>query len=155
MLELHGYFEFDQSQDDPFLYPLLFRDGSPFMDLRGIMLSLGLLFDSSSSTKKFNYGIVNRFIHRMYDLLVISPTYSTQNPFLGHNPFNVWIEVLVFGHLIIIIIYEYYMKMKSTVKTSILIETRIELIGRKIDFYLWIPSNMQYLQKWSVRFRIN
>ncbi len=33
------------------------------------------------------------------------------------------------------------MKMKSTVKTSILIETRIELRGRKID--LWVVQDLQ------------
>nr|YP_009250929.1 maturase K [Geranium incanum]AMY95940.1 maturase K [Geranium incanum] len=94
MLELHGYFEFAQSQDDPFLYPLLFRES-----IYGLARDHAFtrapfcLFDSSFSTNKFNYGLVKRFIHRMYDPLVICPTYSTQNPLLGHNS-NVYSQMI-------------------------------------------------------------
>ena len=93
MPELHGYFEFDQSRQDPFLYPLLFRE-SIYGFARDHALNSSPFYNSSL-TNKLSSVLVKRFIHRMYDPLVICPTYSTQNqnPFLGHNK-NVYSQMI-------------------------------------------------------------
>nr|Q7I9M7.1 RecName: Full=Maturase K; AltName: Full=Intron maturase [Collinsia heterophylla]AAM19364.1 maturase K [Collinsia heterophylla]AAM19365.1 maturase K [Collinsia grandiflora] len=86
MSEIQRYLQLEISQQQNFLYPLIFQEYI-YAFAHDRSFSKSILLENTGYENKFSLLIVKRLITRMYQQnpFIIFPNDSTQNQFFGHN----------------------------------------------------------------------